>query len=162
MRLPTRLHITWQDDNTLRIDTDAGKQTRLLTYGKPAPPSGERSWQGHSVAVWQTSGPIGAAPQGQAQGARRLSRTAGQLKVVTTHLREGYLRKNGIPYSENAILTEYFTRALSPNGDEWLVVTAIVDDPTYLNEPFITSSHFKLEPDGSRWSPTECNTREPR
>jgi hypothetical protein len=162
MRLPTRLHITWQDDNTLRIDTDAGTQTRLLTYGKPAPPPGERSWQGYSVAVWQTSGPIGAAPQGQAQGARRLSRTAGQLKVVTTHLREGYLRKNGIPYSENAILTEYFTRALSPNGDEWLVVTAIVDDPTYLNEPFITSSHFKLEPDGSRWSPTECNTREPR
>jgi len=157
MRLPTRLHITWQDDNTLRVDTDAGRQTRSFGFGKPVPPVSERSWQGHSAAVWQTSGPL-MVPK----GARRPERTAGQLKVVTTHLRDGYLRKNGVPYSANALLTEYFTRAVSPTGDEWLVVTSIVNDPAYLNEPFITSSHFKREPDRSKWSPTECNAREAR
>lgn len=145
MRLPGRLHITWQDDNTLRIDTDTGQQTRLLTFGAAAPPAAERSWQGFSAAVWQAS-----------------SRTGGQLKVRTTNLRAGYLRKNGAPYSENLHMTEFFTRAVSPNGDQWLVITNIVEDPVYLNERFITSSHFKKEADNARWSPTVCNTREPR
>ena len=58
-------------------------------------------------------------------------------------MRAGYLRKNGVPYSENAVLTEYFVRTTAPNGDEWLVVTSIVDDPTYLNEPFVTSYAFQ-------------------
>ena len=168
MRLPTRLHITWADDNTVKIETDAGQQTRLLTFGKPAPPASEKSLQGFSKAIWQTSGRIGAPAGGGRGGGRGRgegagpSRTAGQLKVVTTNLRDGYLRKNGIPYSEHAVLTEYYTRAVSPTGEEWLVVTALVDDPTYLNEPFITSSHFKKEADNAKWSPTTCNTREPR
>lgn len=165
MRIPGRIHITWQDDNTLRIDTDSGQQTRVLTFGKPAPPATEQSWQGHSSAVWQTSGEIGvvaARPAGGRGAAQGPSRTAGQLKVRTTNLRAGYLRKNGIPYSENALMTEYYTRAVGPTGDEWLVITTIVDDPTYLNEPFITSTNFKKEPDNARWSPTACNTREPR
>jgi hypothetical protein len=82
--------------------------------------------------------------------------------VMTSNLRAGYLRKNGVPYSENAKMTEYYTLATSPNGDEWLVITTVVDDSTYLNEPFITSSNFKKEPDGSKWSPTKCNTQEAR
>ena len=39
MRLPTHLHITWQDDNTLKIDADFGMQTRLFHFAPPAPPS---------------------------------------------------------------------------------------------------------------------------
>ena len=68
----------------------------------------------------------------------------------------GYLRKNGVPYSEKATLTEYFERFKAPNGDEWLVVTSIVEDSTYLSQPFITSTHFKQEPDAGKWNPTTC------
>jgi hypothetical protein len=68
----------------------------------------------------------------------------------------GYLRTNGVPYSENAVLTEYFVRVTAPNGDEWLVVTSMVDDPRYLNEPFVTSSHFKKEPNDAKLSPAPC------
>ncbi len=78
------------------------------------------------------------------------------LKAVTTKMRAGYLRRNGVPYSDTASLTEYFTRQTAPNGDDWLVVTSIVEDPTYLNEPFVTSTHFKKEPDNSKFTPTPC------
>jgi hypothetical protein len=83
----------------------------------------------------------------------------GQLKVATTKMKAGYLRKNGAPYSDKAVVTEYFTKTKEDNGDEWLVVTTIVDDATYLTQPFITSSHFRKEPDNSKWSPTPCSAR---
>ena len=51
MRVPGRLHITWQDDNTLKVDVDAGTQTRVLHFTSSAPPA-ERTWQGHSMAQW--------------------------------------------------------------------------------------------------------------
>jgi len=84
-------------------------------------------------------------------------RPSGALKVVTTHIRPGYLRKNGVPFSGSAVLTEYFN-VLGPedNGDRWLVVTTIVQDPQYLNTRFFTSTHFKKLPDGSSWHPTAC------
>jgi hypothetical protein len=53
MRLPGRLHITWQDDNTLKIETDTGTQTRLFHFGTAPPPSSEPSWQGYSQAQWE-------------------------------------------------------------------------------------------------------------
>ena len=156
MRVPGRLHITWADDNTLRIDTDAGTQTRLLHFQK-IPPQGAASWQGDSVAQWEipdlgrgqggNAGP-GAVREGAPQG--------GSLKVITTHLRPGYLRKNGVPYSADAVLTEYFSHTHEPNGDQWLIVTTIVEDPKYLMQPFITSTHFKKQADDSHWNPTPC------
>jgi hypothetical protein len=150
MRLPTRLHITWADDNTLKIETDAGTQTRLLHF-EETPPKSERSWQGSSLAVWEADA---AAKRGGAPTGPR------DLKVATSNLRAGYLRRNGIPYSENAGLTEYFdVFPKLPNGDEWLVVNAILDDPLYLTERFITSSNYKKEADGSKWHPTPCTTR---
>jgi hypothetical protein len=84
---------------------------------------------------------------------------AGSLKVVTTHLTPGYLRKNGVPYSANAVVTEYYSRTHEDNGDSWLIVTTIVDDPMYLQQPFITSTHFKLEPNGSKWMPSACEAK---
>jgi hypothetical protein len=64
-----------------------------------------------------------------------------------------------VPYSEDAIVTEYFDRFAAPDGNEWLVVTTMVTDPKYLNQDFVTSSHFKKEPDGSKWNPSPCKNR---
>src|SRR4029077_238660 len=53
MSVPGRLHITWQDDNTLKIETDAGTQTRLFHFGADQTPANTpRTWQGVSVAQW--------------------------------------------------------------------------------------------------------------
>ncbi|MEQ1883466.1 MAG: hypothetical protein ABL967_00265 [Bryobacteraceae bacterium] len=153
MRLPTRLHITWQDDNTLKIETDLGTQTRLLHFGE-TPGKGPRSWQGSSLAEWEAD-TAGAPPRrgGGPTGPR-------DLKVETTNLKAGYYRRNGIPYSENAKVTEYFDLFPKlPNGDEWMVVNAVIEDPQYLTERFILSSNFKREKDGSKWHPTPCTTR---
>jgi hypothetical protein len=135
MRMPGRLHITWEGDSTLRIDTDSGTQTRLFHFDPPQIQNGARTWQGYSRAQWQAQG---------------------NLKVVTTNMRAGYLRKNGVPYSENAVLTEYYERITAPTGDEWLIVTSIVEDPAYLNTPYVTSSNFKKLAEGSGWSPSPC------
>lgn len=148
MRVPGRLHITWESDTTLRIDTDAGTQTRIFNFGSAKPQGGEPAWQGYSTAQWQYAG-----------GARGGGARSGNLKVVTTQMRPGYLRKNGVPYSANAILTEYYDRLEGPNGDQWLVVTTIVDDPMYVNSPFVTSTNFKKLSDASGWNPTPCSAR---
>src|SRR4029078_147262 len=92
-------------------------------------------------------------PAGRGNPAAR----AGSLTVVTTNMRAGYLRKNGVPYSENATGTEYFDVAPMPDNGQLLVVTTTVDDPRYLTQPFIVSSHFKKEADGSKWDPTPCS-----
>jgi hypothetical protein len=153
MRVPGRLHITWADDNTLKIDTDAGTQTRDFHFGPGQPPSGEAGWQGYSAANWDFAGGRGG------RGGRGGPPAGGSLKVVTTHMKPGYLRKNGVPYSANTNLTEYYTRTNETNGDSWLIITTIVDDPQYLNQSFVTSTHFKKEADGSKWSPTPCSAR---
>ena len=160
MRIPTRLHITWVDDNTLRVETDAGTQTRLFHFGASAPGSLEPSWQGYSVASWEglKQGGMFRLPTVLGQGGQPKA-PEGYLQVMTTHLRPGYLRKNGVPYSANTTLEEYFDSFTEPNGDTWLVVTSIVTDPQYLTQPFITSSHFKKETDGSKWHPTPCEAK---
>jgi len=149
MRVPGRLYITWENDTTLRIDFEAGTQTRLLRFGRPATEAGPPSWQGQSTAQWEMSG-------GGMFGMRR-AMPGGGLEVRTTGLRAGYLRRNGVPYSPNAVVTEYFN-GLPPEetGDRWLVVTTVVQDPQYLIGRFITSSHFKKLPDGSGWRPAPC------
>jgi len=150
MRVPGRIHVTWQDDNTLRLDTDAGMQTRLFQFVPGAAPPAKPTWQGQSTARWERPG---AGRGNPAAGPR-----VGSLSVVTTNMRAGYLRKNGVPYSENARVSEYFDLSPSPNSGQLLVVTTVVDDPRYLTQPFIVSSHFKKEADGSRWDPTPCSS----
>jgi hypothetical protein len=161
MRIPTRLHITWVDDNTLRVDTDAGKQTRVFHFNSAPPANFPPSWQGYSVASWEGLKQAGMfrLPTVLGPGGQQQHAAEGYLKIMTTHLRPGYLRKNGVPYSANATLEEYFDSFTEPNGDTWLVVTTIVTDPQYLAQPFITSSHFKKELDGSKWNPTPCEAR---
>lgn len=172
MRLPGRLHITWQDDETLKIEMDGGTQTRLFHFPEPgedsqdvllsaveAPAGTQDSRQGYSVARWERAsggrGPGGGFPGVGGNGAPQ----GGSMEVVTTHLLPGYLRKNGVPYSGDTLLTEYYDRTDEDNGDTWLIVTTIVDDPTYLARQFITSTHFKKEADGSKWNPSECEAK---
>ena len=154
MRVPTRLHITWENENTLRLDTDAGTQTRLFHFGMPSP-GGEPTWQGYSEAQWEVAGGRG----GFGGFGRGGPPAGGSLKVVTTHMRPGYLRKNGVPYSGNATVTEYFDRTMEPDGSSYLIVTTIVEDPQYLTQPFITSTHFKRQADASGWNPTPCEAK---
>lgn len=159
MRVPGRVHVTWENDSTLKIETDAGTQTRLLRFGD-ATPTGEPGWQGYSAATWEIAGGGGrGGPPGGGAGRGAAAAPAprfGSLKVVTTRMKPGYLRKNGVPYSENAVLTEYFDVSPLPNGGPLLLVTAVVEDSRYLNLPFIVSSQFKKEADGSKWDPTPC------
>jgi hypothetical protein len=164
MRLPGRLHITWQDDRTLKIETDSGTQTRLLHFTQgspqsPKPPANTKpSWQGYSTAQWEQ--PVrGTGTPLPGLGATRQGAGGRSLEVVTTQLRPGYLRKNGPPYSANAIVSEYFDLSKERNGDTWFVVTTIVEDPQYLTEPFVTSTNFKKQADGSGWDPQPCRAR---
>lgn len=158
MRLPTRLRISWQDDATMKIETDEGAQTRLLHFGGKPPEKGERTWQGYSAARWEPAvrGPGTPAP---GLGAVRQGTQGRSLEVVTTQLRPGYLRKNGAPYSTNAVVREFFDLSRERNGEIWFVVTTIVEDPQYLTEPFVTSTNFKKIPDGAGWNPTPCSAR---
>ena len=146
MRVPTRLRISWQDPSTLKIETDAGTQTRLLRFGAAQPPAAEPTWQGHSQAAWEF---------GPGRGATR----GGSLSVVTTNLKPGYVRKNGAPYSARTTVTEYFDLNSLPNGDQWLTVTTRVDDPVYFTRPYLTSSDFKKLPSAAGWSPTPCTSK---
>jgi hypothetical protein len=141
LRVPGRLHITWQDDQTLRLDTDAGKQTRLFHFGDWKAPTGPHTLQGDSTARWDL---------------QRGTPRNGSLRVSTSNLKAGYLRKNGVPYSENATVVEYFDVVKGSDGSTLLVVTSVVTDSQYLSEPFIVSTHFRKQMDASGWSPKEC------
>ena len=152
MRVPMRLHITWQDDQTLKLETDAGMQTRLFHFGPSQSQGGD--WQGVSTASWDYL--PAAVTDTLAPNRNQPDRQAGSLKVVTTKFKPGYLRKNGVPYSANAVLTEYFDRVAEPNGDSYLVVTSTVEDPAYLNQPLMLSTPFKKQADGSGWKPAPC------
>ena len=80
----------------------------------------------------------------------------GTLKVVTTNLKPGYLRANGVPYSASTVLTEYYSRTMEPNGDSWLIITTAVEDGQYLNGVFLTSTNFRKQADNSGWAPSSC------
>jgi hypothetical protein len=164
MSVPGRLHITWQDDRTLKVDTDAGTQTRVFHIGDwQAPKDTPRSWQGISVAQWQMPAnnvptQLRPAPRSATDQPAPGSKS-GSLRVVTTNLRPGYLRKNGVPYSANAVLTEYWDLFKRPNGEEWLTITTQIDDPQYLRQPRLIALPFKKESNGAKWDPTPCSAR---
>ncbi|HTC88881.1 MAG TPA: hypothetical protein VK686_11315 [Bryobacteraceae bacterium] len=160
MRVPGRLHITWQDDKTLKIETDAGQQTRLLHFSGEAPRGAAPSWQGYSAAKWEGPAPTSNPPVSFGLGlSQRLGSRSRSLEVTTTQLRAGYLRKNGVPYSDKTVLKEYFDAFSEPNADTWLMVMTVVDDPTYLAVPFVTTSHFKKIADATGWDPEPCTAR---
>jgi hypothetical protein len=150
MTLPERLHITWPDENTLRMEIDSGSQTRLFHFGDWKPSGGKPTRQGDSAAAW-----VSRRGQGVPAGTPKSK----YLRVTTTHMLPGYLRKNGVPYSENAVLTEDYDFIHEQAGDEWLIVTTVVEDPIYLENALILSEQFKKQADGTGWEPTPCSSR---
>jgi hypothetical protein len=167
MRLPSRVQISWQDDNTLKLDIDTGMQTRLLHFG-PGEAQGARSWQGWSTASWELSGGTdrafaGASPfvvginsSGAPTSLGDIKRI-GSLRVDTSNLRAGYLRKNGVPFSEQAFVTEYYNLIVEDDGNQYLVIQLYVADPRYLTGHWVRTVQFKREPDASKRSPTPCS-----
>lgn len=170
MRQATHLRISWQDDNTLKIEADAGTQTRLVHFSPPVtegrldysnatlyparppklePPAGtEPSAQGYSMAQWTIMG-----------GAGTVIERGGNLKVVTSRLKPGYYWRNGMPYTANISMTEYFRTMELPDGSRWIRYTQIADDPEYLTQPWVVNYAFKKLPDGSKWNPSPCSVR---
>jgi hypothetical protein len=147
LRMPGRIRISWQNDSTLKVETEAGTQTRMFVFGAPsAAVTADRTWQGVSTAQWLLPG------GGRGRGAPGF----GSMKVVTTRIRPGYLQRNGVPYSENAVVTEFFNRTKEANGDEWLIVTTTVEDPQYLAARFTRSSHFKKLRANATFTPQTC------
>lgn len=154
LRLPTHLRVSWQDDNTLKFETDFGSQTRLIHFPprampgmpmKTAAPAGEApSYQGYSVGSWTVLGGIGSYERG------------GSLHVTTTNLKPGYYWKNGVPYTGNAVLEENFRVIDLPESGQWLSFSAMVTDPEYLTQPYIVTYEFKKLPDGAKWNATPC------
>lgn len=194
MRMPIRLHVTWQDEKTLKMEIDNGQQVRLFRFDRNQQPPAQLGWQGFSVASWETMaqgqgtapapngnggnpgaalGPNAGGPGGGARGGlgggqgggrgmgAGANALSGSFKVLTTNMRPGYMRRNGVPYTANAVLTEFFDRTEESNGDSWLIVTSSLDDPKYLTLPFMTSTHFKREPDGSKFNPRPCEVTMP-
>jgi glyoxylase-like metal-dependent hydrolase (beta-lactamase superfamily II) len=99
-----------------------GQATRLIWLdGRPHPPAhAAHTWAGFSIGRWD----------GDA------------LEVTTSHLKAGWLQRNGVAHSDRATMTERFIR----HGNNLMVVT-IVDDPIYLSEPFIRTTNWILNPD---------------
>lgn len=165
MRIPERIHVAWADDQTLRVDTDAGMQTRLLRFDpaaadRAAPPS----LQGLSVASWVfAAGPNGGAGDPALRGPGALPTPAqikahqGWLRVVTRNILPGYLRKNGIPYGSQTRMLEYWQEYKGPDAHDWLFIATEIDDPQYLQSAYDVTPIFRREPNGDKFSPTPCS-----
>lgn len=136
MRVPGRFHITWADDNTLKIETDAGIQTRLLKFGPPGP-AAPPSRQGTSIAQWDRKA----------------------LRVDTRNLLPGYLQSNGVPFSASATMLEYFDVIKEPGGEVWLIDDSVITDPTYLVRTVKRSTHLRKQADTAGWDPQPCTVR---
>lgn len=97
--------------------------------GRPHPsPNAQHTWQGFSTGEWEGD----------------------MLKVTTTHLKEGWVRRNGLARSDKATLTEYFIR-----NENYLTLVTAVEDPVYLTEPLVRTSDWVLDP-GLQLSPYSC------
>ena len=136
MRVPGRFHITWADDRTLKIETDAGTQTRLLKFpaAGPAAAAGPPSRQGNSTAQWERK----------------------SLRVETSNLLPGYLQYNGVPHSANLKMLEYFDVITEPGGEIWLIDDAVLTDPGILVRSHKRSTHLRKQADNKGWDPEPC------
>jgi hypothetical protein len=97
--------------------------------GRPRPSQyALHSWQGFSTGEWEGD----------------------MLKVTTTHLKEGWVRRNGLPRSDRATVIEYFIR-----NEDYLTLATVVVDPVYLTEPLVRTSDWVQDP-GLQLSPFSC------
>jgi len=155
IRQPGRVRIRWESADTLVLEFDAGMQVRRFRFGAP-PPAGARSLQGDSEARWFRQ------PQNRGIFAQGAPTPGGSLAVVTTNLQAGYLRPNGVPYSDRAVVKEFLDSFTLADDGTWLIVTTVVSDPAFLTQEFVISSQFKKETDLSRWHPRPCEIPAPQ
>jgi len=152
VRYPGRLHISWENEGTLRIDYSAGNQTRLLHFNEDSDAgSMNTSIQGYTTANWYKE----RQTRGLGFGGPVRSFEGGNLQTLTTNLLSAYLQRNGVPYSAEASVRDFY-KVIDAPGDKWLIVTSVVSDPVYLTQDWITSTNFKYEPNGDNWNPTAC------
>ena len=126
-RGPANLRI-WREidhdtQNLIAVHTHISWQQPERTIwmdGRPHPPEyAAHTWQGFSTGKWDGD----------------------MLTVTTTHLKMGWIRRNGIPRSDKAVLTEHWIR-----HDDVLTLVTVIQDPVYLTEPFVRTTNWRLDP----------------
>jgi len=132
MRMPARVKISWEDNNSIRLETDHGRQVRMFHFDS-SELNAAGTLQGNSKASWDNR----------------------SLKVITRDMSDGYVRRNGVPYSANAVVTEWFDQHTT-FGEQWFTVTTVVEDPLYFNQKFVVSSSFKKLANDRSWNPKAC------
>ena len=137
MRVPGRFHIAWADDRTLKIETDAGTQTRLLKFAPAAGPAAPPSRQGVSLAKWERK----------------------SLRIDTSNLLPGYVQYNGVPVSAKTTMVEYFDIIREPGGEVWIIDDSVITDPTYHVRTIKRSTHLRKQADDKGWDPQPCLVR---
>jgi len=120
VRIWTEIDTATQEIVAYRTHREWQAQERTIYMdNRPHPPDyAAHSWQGFSTGKWEGD----------------------TLTIATTHLKESYIRRNGVPRSEKATVVEHFIR----HGN-YLTMVTIVSDPAYLTEPFIRSSDYLLD-----------------
>jgi hypothetical protein len=127
MRGPTTLNISTRKDPVTGqiiayvIEGTYGRATRTIWMdGRPHPSEfALHTWAGFSTGVWEGD----------------------TLTVETTHLKAGYLRRNGINHTDEVKVTEHFNL-----HDRYLTLTSIREDPAYLTEPLIQTENWVWNP----------------
>jgi hypothetical protein len=148
------------------MDIDTGIQTRRFYFdgaqGAAAQASSQPpSLQGYSAARWEFPGAGNRGGRGgpPAPPAGTAGNRPGQLRVVTTRLRPGYVRKNGVPYSGDAVITEHYVRLVDNDRQEYLAVTVTVDDPANFQPAYVKTYQFRKQADAIGWKPTPCSAK---
>jgi glyoxylase-like metal-dependent hydrolase (beta-lactamase superfamily II) len=103
----------------------------IFMDGRPHPPAyAPHTWTGFSTGEW----------------------VGNTLKVTTTHLKDGYLKRGGPQTSDMYTMTEFITR-----HGEILTIVTVVDDPIYMDEPYVESTTYTIDPTASVAMET-CNS----
>ena len=92
-------------------------------------------------------------------GPRFASRRTERLLSASLGIGMAVIAEGGVLAIGMPVWSEYFDAAVLPDGGRLLLVTTVVEDPQYLQTPFIVSSQFKKESDGSKWDPTPCTAK---
>jgi hypothetical protein len=133
MRSPIRFFLEYEDEVTIsiKIELEMGRERKIYLDGRPA--EGPPTEMGHSVGVWNGD----------------------MLTVTTTNMTEKYIRRNGVPNSEQAVMTEHFIR-----HDNYITLISIIEDPVYLTEPLIRSVSYRKRDDEFKWVRYDCEVYE--
>src|SRR2546426_1323038 len=152
MRIPGRLHITWQDDQTLKIEADSGTQTRIFLFSTGEGQAG--TWQGISKASWEYLPAAVSDTLGAGRGS--IDRRGGPPQDVPDNKKLPDLSKKRINDCAEVRFTLVFHHASEPHRGALPLLTSTVEDPTYLAQPLMFSTQFKKQADASGWNPTPC------